>query len=209
MKAQVSDNMARFDGEGKSINPPPFEVLLTASTPPDAMTFGETPKHIQEAFAGDPQANFVHVGPPFNYQEHLASIITSQQNGVINIPVLIPGDETSSSNDPDPGKHVFKSGAARSKVMSWLTMIPLFFLKRVAAVFEYGAKKYGLQNWKKGDQDFVDDIPNHIVNHLYLYLQGDRSEDHLANMTCNIIFLMWMETTKNLVPKKHQEMDCV
>lgn len=100
-------------------------------------------------------------------------------------------------DDVDPGIVTFKSGASRSKLMSWFTFVPRYFIQRIADVFRYGAKKYGIRNWQKGDQDFIDEIPDHIINHVYEYLEevnsggtGKDKEDHLANIGCNLVMLM-------------------
>lgn len=182
---QTSDTLARYDGQGRLDSSTttsgiiPREVWVAAITPPGSETVGETPRHIQDAFAGDPQANFAHVGP---------TLIYDRSTGSINI---------SPVEDPDPGKHVFKSGAARSKLMSWFSFVPRYFIQRIADVFRYGAKKYGLRNWQKGDQEFIDEIPDHIINHVYAYVEevnnggdGKSTEDHLANIGCNLVMLM-------------------
>jgi hypothetical protein len=108
-----------------------------------------------------------------------------------------PPDSVEVVADVDPGIVTFKSGASRSKLMSWFTFVPRYFNQRIADVFRYGAKKYGIRNWQKGDQDFIDEIPDHIINHVYEYIEevnnggsGKDKEDHLANIGCNLVMLM-------------------
>lgn len=100
-------------------------------------------------------------------------------------------------NDPDPTKVVFASGASRSKLMSWYSFVPRYFIARIAKVFEYGANKYGKENWKKGNQDFIDEIPDHIIEHVYRFVEENKNgknetltEDHLGNIGCNLVMLM-------------------
>jgi hypothetical protein len=56
-------------------------------------------------------------------------------------------------------------------------------LRRVAEAYAEGAKKYSSFNWEKGFP--ISDILNHAIRHLYLYLEGDRSEDHLGHAAWN------------------------
>lgn len=42
-----------------------------------------------------------------------------------------------------------------------------------------GADKYGAQNWERGMP--VGDLLNHVIAHLYIFLGGDRTEDHLGH----------------------------
>src|SRR6185437_4996051 len=92
-------------------------------------------------------------------------------------------------------KAVFSSGAVRSSKKPRYDLIGSYFLKRIADVWEKGLVKYGEGNWKLGvnDPGWNKDLPNHIIEHMYRWLEGDRSEDHLANMCCNIQMLMYKE----------------
>ena len=57
-----------------------------------------------------------------------------------------------------------------------------------------GAVKYGPYNWKRGQKDFFLDAWNHAFVHLQKFKEGDRSEDHLAHLACNVAFLIWAVT---------------
>jgi len=72
-------------------------------------------------------------------------------------------------------------------------LIPQRMLRRVAASMSEGARKYGEHNWEKGFK--WSSLINHLMRHSYLYLIGDKTEDHLAHMVCNLGFLMEFETT--------------
>ena len=58
-----------------------------------------------------------------------------------------------------------------------------------AEVARYGAEKYGEtfdnRNYTKID---VKDHINHAITHLYAYLAGDRSDDHLAHAIVRTMF---------------------
>ena len=70
-------------------------------------------------------------------------------------------------------------------------MIPFEFLESVAEALTRGTAKYGPYNWKRGQKDFFLDAWNHAFVHLQKFKEGDRSEDHLAHLACNVAFMVW------------------
>jgi hypothetical protein len=58
-------------------------------------------------------------------------------------------------------------------------------LRRLAQTYAEGAAKYGEHNWEQGMP--VHDLLNHALRHLYLYLSGDRKEDHLGHAAWNVL----------------------
>ena len=64
-------------------------------------------------------------------------------------------------------------------------------LRRVAEAYAEGAVKYSAFNCEKGMP--MDDLLNHCLRHIYLYLSGDRSEDHLGHAGWNILMSMHSE----------------
>lgn len=52
-------------------------------------------------------------------------------------------------------------------------------LRRVAEACAEGAAKYSDYNWERGFP--IHDLLNHVIRHAYMYLSGDRSEDHLGH----------------------------
>lgn len=74
-------------------------------------------------------------------------------------------------------------------------LIPQRMLERVAKVMAVGAARYGAHNWEKGFP--WSSVVNHLLRHAYLYLIGDKTEDHLAHMVCNLGFLIEYETTRS------------
>ena len=94
----------------------------------------------------------------------------------------------------------FETGAQRDvetgkpRVSDVLEYLPLECLERTADQYIRGAKKYDKDNWKKG-------IPtsrylSSALRHLYMYLTGDRVEDHLAAVVFNVFGIMWNEKQK-------------
>jgi len=86
----------------------------------------------------------------------------------------------------DPIKH-FDSGAVRSSDAdaTAYSLITPIGLRRVAAAYAEGAAKYGDANWELGMP--VREFIEHAVRHAYLYLAGDRSEDHLGHAAWNFM----------------------
>jgi hypothetical protein len=58
-------------------------------------------------------------------------------------------------------------------------------LRRLAETCKEGADRYGDFNWEKGFP--IADLLNHAIRHVYLYLAGDRSEDHLSHAAWNVL----------------------
>jgi hypothetical protein len=49
----------------------------------------------------------------------------------------------------------------------------------------HGAEKYGEGNWLRGMP--VKFLLNHALGHIFQYLDGDRSEDHLGHAAANLM----------------------
>lgn len=70
-------------------------------------------------------------------------------------------------------------------------LIPPYPLKRLAQHYEAGAEKYSERNWEHG-------IPtsrcfSSAIRHLYRWLAGERSEDHLSAAVWNIFAIIHYE----------------
>ena len=108
----------------------------------------------------------------------------------------IPGvpEIAAGMSDSDPAElHHFQSGAVRSSDAdneAWHLMSPIG-LRRVAETCREGERKYDAYNWEKGMP--TAEILNHAIRHIYLYLAGDRSEDHLAHTAWNMLAAMHSE----------------
>lgn len=94
----------------------------------------------------------------------------------------------------DRGKReAFKGGGLRepSAGKGRFDLISPVMLIRLAQHYENGADKYETRNWEKG-------LPmsrcfDSCIRHLYRWLEGDSSEDHLAAAIWNIAALMHYE----------------
>lgn len=87
----------------------------------------------------------------------------------------------------------FETGAVRSsdRAAERYDLISPIGMRRLAATCHEGCGKYGDYNWEKGMP--VSEMLNHAIAHLYKYLEGDRSEDHLAHAAWNCFGAMHSE----------------
>ena len=81
----------------------------------------------------------------------------------------------------------FGSGAVRSRDAEGTRydLVSPIGLAAVAAACAEGAEKYGDFNWEQGMP--AADMINHALRHVYLFLGGDRSEDHLGHAAWNLM----------------------
>jgi hypothetical protein len=91
---------------------------------------------------------------------------------------------------PDSGERSeFNTGAVRdaSKGKGIPSAIPPRALMKLARRFEDGAAKYERDNWKKGIplSRYVDSL----YRHLWAYMDGDKTEDHLGAIIWNAVCL--------------------
>lgn len=85
---------------------------------------------------------------------------------------------------------------AKTEVLkSRLIDIPFISLWEIGAIFEQGANRYGIGNWKKGVNDklYQNERANHALRHLLLWVNGDRSEKHLAKVAWFCVTQIWIE----------------
>ena len=87
----------------------------------------------------------------------------------------------------------FSTGAVRdaAKGKPMLGLISPIFMNRLGDWLTKGAEKYSPRNWEKGIpmQRTMDSLMRHTNDHR----EGNRDEDHLAAMACNIMFLIHTE----------------
>lgn len=88
----------------------------------------------------------------------------------------------------------FATGAVRSSdaEATRYDLISPIGLEAVARTCAEGAAKYGDFNWEKGMP--VADLLNHALRHVYLYLSGDRSEDHLPHAAWGLLAAIHSES---------------
>lgn len=87
----------------------------------------------------------------------------------------------------EEASHHFETGAVRSAdrdAERWDLISPIG-LKALAKTYAEGAAKRGAANWENGMP--VTDLLNHAIGHIYDFLGGDRSEDHLGHAAWNVL----------------------
>jgi hypothetical protein len=97
-------------------------------------------------------------------------------------------------------KNQILSNKAKTDVLSLgLTLIPFHSIYRLGKIFVEGLR-YGKNNWKRGinDREYQEERLEHAFNHLFLWKEGDRSEDHLAKV-------MWFCTTQMELERMENE----
>jgi hypothetical protein len=116
--------------------------------------------------------------------------------------------EGNPSSEPTVSLRRFPSGAVRSTDADEYRydLISPIGLRRLAMTCAEGAQKYGEYNWLKGMP--VSDILNHAIKHIFEFLRGDESEDHLAHAAWNLFASMhFQETRPDLLNMRLYEVD--
>ncbi len=92
--------------------------------------------------------------------------------------------------------HAFSTGAVRGTDANGTRydLITPIGLKAVASAYAEGVAKYGAYSCEKGIP--ILDLLNHAIRHIYLFLEGDRTEDHLGHAGWNVLMakhsdVMW------------------
>jgi hypothetical protein len=94
------------------------------------------------------------------------------------------------NNLPDSGERSeFQTGAVRdaSQGKGIPSAIPPRALIRLAKRFEDGAAKYKRDNWKQGIP--VSRYIDSLYRHLWAFMEGDNTEDHLGAIIWNAVCL--------------------
>lgn len=64
------------------------------------------------------------------------------------------------------------------------------WLREIAEVLGEGSIKYGDNSWMRIP---LDEHLNHVMAHIQQYREGDRSERHLINIVCRMMFSYWTD----------------
>ena len=80
------------------------------------------------------------------------------------------------------------NGASESGTNLRFDLIPSEEIATIAAILIEGAIKYGEYNWK--GITTMSHI-NHALQHIFAYISGDRSDDHLGHAATRLMFAMW------------------
>lgn len=92
--------------------------------------------------------------------------------------------------------NVESTGAKRDNEgkLRW-TLLDTTVFADVVRVLEYGAEKYGIDNWKKGFKWST--IINSTIRHLNAFWFKKEDNDpetnlsHMAHVACNVYFMLW------------------
>ena len=91
-------------------------------------------------------------------------------------------------------KITLPSGSTRSADVPLelrIDLVPWEGLERLALRYGVGAKQHGDRNWERGQPAEV--VIAHLVRHLWLWMGGDRGDDHLAAAAWGLFCLMHHE----------------
>ena len=72
-------------------------------------------------------------------------------------------------------------------------LIPVTALKRLAGIYERGASKYDSWNWRKGQP--YSRVTASMLRHMYAWIEGEQTEDHLAAIAWNAFAIMHFQET--------------
>lgn len=82
-------------------------------------------------------------------------------------------------------------------------LLPLQLLADTNRVLQHGARKYGVNNWKKTEGFKYSRCYNALLRHMFAWWQGEDIDPesgitHLAHAMCNLLFLTYhVGNTKN------------
>lgn len=103
-------------------------------------------------------------------------------------------DKVPDSGMADTGvRNVYATGAMRERAQGKgrYDLISPEFMHRLAVRLEQGTIKYSVRNWEKGFS--CSETLDSTIRHLYQYLQGELSEDHLAAAAFGIMCVCQFE----------------
>lgn len=86
----------------------------------------------------------------------------------------------------------YEGGATRTPKTERRELIPSAAIDALARRLALGAKKHGVNNWRKGGPEFVQATVNHLLDHIFAYLEHGGKENTDA-IICNAAFLCHYE----------------
>ena len=106
----------------------------------------------------------------------------------------IKSESIFSNASPDAPTITHSNGASESKTDLRFDLIPAEELAIIAKILNDGAIKYGEFNWEGIS---TKSHLNHAIQHVFAYLSGDRSDDHLGHAATRCMFAMWTDKHSN------------
>ena len=110
------------------------------------------------------------------------------QNGVLKV----PRSDDSPENDLEvmPEVETTPRGGKHTRISERWDLLPYLALRAIAACMHRGSEKYGEKNYQ------LIDVPahlNHALRHVFLFLEGDTSEDHLVNASTRLLMALELD----------------
>ena len=84
----------------------------------------------------------------------------------------------------DGVREVYAGGGQRDRIEERFDLIPPTALMAVAKAMGEGAEKYGNWNWQGLP---MENLLNHAMRHIVLFMEGDRDEDHLGHAAAGLM----------------------
>lgn len=88
---------------------------------------------------------------------------------------------------PDAPTTTNEQGGSQSHIPVRFDLIDAKALFEMAKVLHVGAEKYGEDNWRLIS---VQENLNHLLMHVYAYLAGDKTDEHLSHILCRATFAL-------------------
>ena len=105
--------------------------------------------------------------------------------------------DTTDRPHPWPTPPAPKSGVKYDDGKLRWTLLPFDALEQVVAVLEYGARRYGVANWRELERPrerYLDALFRHAI----AYARGEARDHetglhHLAHVAVNALFIIWFD----------------
>lgn len=103
---------------------------------------------------------------------------------------------------PDAPTITNDQGGSQSFIPVRFDLIDAGAMFEMAKVLHHGAEKYGEDNWRLIS---VKEHINHLLMHVFAYLKGDKSDEHLSHILCRATFAQGVALQTKLVYDDHTE----
>lgn len=108
----------------------------------------------------------------------------AKEEAIIDLKTVVEGVS------PDAPIVYNEQGGGQSHSPYRMDLIDPLAILEVGKALAEGAEKYGENNWKLIP---IEDHLNHLLVHIYAYLAGDKSDNHLSHAICRAIFALGVE----------------